>query len=256
MQTQQAVSIEGTTLNFSRGRADLKVDRHSHLRAGLLVASLVLVAASLLEAVAALASYPGFFLQPAAWGFVLRFGCAYVAYGVLIAVLAARAYHLAGILRLAAIWGTAAAALEIANISIEHGWPFAAHGPALQIAFMLASFLLWGCAGGHAGHRTGLVRAGVLGGVCSAAFSSLLSVPAGLCIELFASPPAPEYVAQWGEFKRSGWTDAHAFGIANALDSAFTHLLLAPVIAAIFALGGALLATRIRSQIAKNSAAQ
>jgi len=256
MQTQQAVSIEGTTLNFSRGRADLKVDRHSHLLAGFLVASLILVAASLLEAVAALASYPAFFWQPAAWGFVLRFGCAYVAYGVLIAVLAARASHLADILRLAAIWGTATAALEIANISIEHGWPLAAHGPALQIAFMLASFLLWGCAGGHAARRARSVWAGLLGGICSAAFSSLVSVPAGLCIEFFVSPPAPQYVAEWGEFKRSGWTDAHAFGIANALDSAFTHLLLAPSVAAIFALGSALLATRIRSEIAKNNVAQ
>lgn len=47
-----------------------------------------------------------------------------------------------------------------------------------------------------------------------------VTVTAGLATELFIARPA----STWPEFRRSGWLDPHAFGIANALDSGFTHL--------------------------------
>jgi hypothetical protein len=37
-----------------------------------------------------------------------------------------------------------------------------------------------------------------------------------------------------GEFKRSGWTDIHAFTIANTLDSALSHLIVGPIIGVVF----------------------
>jgi hypothetical protein len=59
----------------------------------------------------------------------------------------------------------------------------------------------------------------------------VIAVTAGFGKELFIAPPLPGYVVTWAEFKRSGWTDAHAFGIANALESGFTHLWMGPLIA-------------------------
>jgi hypothetical protein len=41
------------------------------------------------------------------------------------------------------------------------------------------------------------------------------------------------------DYLRSGWTDVRAFAIANTFDAGFTHLVEAPVIAAVLgALGG------------------
>ena len=70
----------------------------------------------------------------------------------------------------------------------------------------------------------------------------LIGVAAGFVIEFFAARPDPAYVATWGEFKRSGWTDARAFGLANTLDSAFTHLVIAPIVALVVGGLGSLLA--------------
>ena len=62
----------------------------------------------------------------------------------------------------------------------------------------------------------------------------LIAVAGGFCIQFFLVPPEPAYVSTWGEFMRSGWTDARAFGVANTLDAGFTHLVIAPVVALLF----------------------
>lgn len=59
----------------------------------------------------------------------------------------------------------------------------------------------------------------------------LIAVTGGFVVEFFVSPPEPAYVATWAEFKRSGWTDARAFALANTLESAFIHLVVAPFVA-------------------------
>ena len=54
-------------------------------------------------------------------------------------------------------------------------------------------------------------------------------------------PTNPITVAAWEKFKRSGWSDPTAFQVVDALDSAFSQLLLTPVVAAIFgAIGSAM----------------
>jgi hypothetical protein len=69
----------------------------------------------------------------------------------------------------------------------------------------------------------------------------LISVATGFLFELLLSPPDPVYVATWAEFKRSGWADPRAFGVANTLDSGFTHLLIAPIVATVVGALGSLL---------------
>jgi hypothetical protein len=56
---------------------------------------------------------------------------------------------------------------------------------------------------------------------------------------MFLAPANPALVATWQEFKRSAWTDPAAIQIANTLDSAFSHLLLAPVVALVVGAIGA-----------------
>ena len=78
------------------------------------------------------------------------------------------------------------------------------------------------------------VRDGILTAIASAEICMLIAVAGGFFVELLVVPPNPALVSTWAEFKRSGWTDPYAFGLANALDSGFTHLLIAPVVALIF----------------------
>jgi len=141
------------------------------------------------------------------------------------------------VLRNAALFGTATGVIEIANIAIEQGIPFAVRGPALQITVMLLIFAVWGFAGFRISKLLCSVRSGILTSVFSAGICMLIAVAAGFAIEFFLVPPRPDYVATWGEFQRSGWTDARAFGIANALDSGSSHLVIAPIVALVF--GGA-----------------
>jgi hypothetical protein len=128
------------------------------------------------------------------------------------------------------------------NIGVENAAPAAAHGPAVSIGFMAIIFLLWGIGGARTVRSGESIRAGMATAVLSAGICMLIAVAAGFMIEFFIAPPDPVAVSGWAEFRRSGWTDAHAFGIANTLDSGFTHLIIAPIVAMIFGGVGSLLA--------------
>jgi len=70
----------------------------------------------------------------------------------------------------------------------------------------------------------------------------LIAVAAGFVVQFFVAPPDPAVISIWAEYKRSGWTDARAFGIANTLESGFTHLVVAPIVATLFGSLGSFLA--------------
>ncbi|HEY0758082.1 MAG TPA: hypothetical protein VGD59_02375 [Acidisarcina sp.] len=80
-----------------------------------------------------------------------------------------------------------------------------------------------------------------------------IAVAAGIPLELFLAPTPLEPMRAWPEFQRSGWTDLYAFGIANTLDSAISHLLIGPIVGAIFGTFGGLLtlASRATGKIAE-----
>lgn len=105
---------------------------------------------------------------------------------------------------------------------------------------LICTFLLWGFAGYQTTRSTGPPRSGALAGVWSAVVTMSILVLFGFVLEFYVATPKPEYVATWGEFKRSGWTDIQAFTIANTLYSAQSHLIVGPILGAIFGwIGGA-----------------
>jgi hypothetical protein len=184
--------------------------------------------------VGGVARHPAFFSQPGAALLVVELVSALLAYGIAVMWIAkTRDARWDGTIRSAALFGLLGGTMEALNIAIENGVPAAVHVPALPLVFMLAIFTSWGVAGLQAARSLHSIRAGLLTAVSSAGICMLLGVTAGLGIELLA-PPLPAYVATWAEFKRSGWTDAHAFALANTLDSAFTHLIVGPVVALVF----------------------
>jgi hypothetical protein len=181
------------------------------------------------------ARYPALLLQSGARTFVAEPISVLVAYALAVVCIArTHGAYWDGILRSAIRFGLLAGTFEIINIGMENGIPFSVRGPALQIAFMLSVFTSWGIAGFRTARSLGSIRAGLLAAVCSAGICMLIAVAAGFLIQFFLVPPRPEYVSTWSEFKRSGWTDPHAFEVANTLDSGFTHLIIAPVVALVF----------------------
>ena len=195
-------------------------------------ALLVLIATSMGMAVAAVEQSPTFPTQPSAWTYLLEPVLALAAYACAIVLIVMRRGAEWDVeLRNAAVFGGLAGLIEIINIALENGIPFAVRGPILQIVGMLILFAIWGMAGAWTARQLGTIRSGLLASALAAGVSMVIGVTAGFAIELFVAPPEPGYVATWAEFKRSGWSDPSAFGIANTLNSGFSHLVIAPVVA-------------------------
>ncbi|HVH85424.1 MAG TPA: hypothetical protein VM912_01780, partial [Terriglobales bacterium] len=146
------------------------------------------------------------------------------------------------ILRTAIIFGLLTGSMEVINISIENGIPFNAHGAAMPISFMLLVFIFWGVAGFRTARSLRSIRGGLLAAILSAGICMLIAIAAGFLVQFVLSPPASAVVSDWVEFNRSGWTDAHAFAIANTFDSGFTHLVMAPLVGLVFGGAGSVMA--------------
>ena len=215
-------------------------------RSSIAFALLVLIAASIGMAVTAVERSPAFLTQPSARTYLAEAVLALVAYACAVIVIVMRrgaAWEVE--LKNGALFGGIAGLIEIINIAIENGIPSAVQGPGIQITAMLVLFAIWGIAGGWTAKELGSFRSGLIASALGAGVSMVIGVAAGFALEFFITPPQPAYVAAWGEFKRSGWSDPSAFGIANTLDSGFSHLVIAPVVGIVVGSLGAWIGCRL-----------
>src|SRR5882757_4601808 len=211
------------------------------------VALFSLIALNAGMAVFAIVRYPALFEQHSALVYVLEL------YGILLlyAVLTVYLVRVRGgawntILTNATVFGVITGTLEVINIGLENAAPAVAHVPAVSIGSMAIVFLLWGIGGARTVGSGNSIRAGMATAILSAGICMLIAVTAGFIVEFFIAPPDPVAVSMWAEYRRSGWTDAHAFGLTNTLDSAFTHLIIAPIVAVVFGGIGSLLGGLVR----------
>lgn len=219
------------------------------LRIQFVVGCYALLAAILAEIVVAVERTPQYFLERGSVVFLVEIGCACAAYATALILLARKLP--AGqdeLLRTVILFGLIGGAIEVANIATENGLLIPVRGPTLQIACMLIVFAFWSAVGTLIALRGGSLPRGVLAGVSVAGISVLVAVAAGGLIEFFVAPPSATYVVTWQEYKRSGWSDPRAFAVANTVDSGFTHLLLAPIVAAVLSFAGAWIALRLRNK--------
>ena len=129
--------------------------------------------------------------------------------------------------------GLIGGAVQIVHMSLENLLDFGAANGTVTLLSMFLTFLLWGVAGYRASRTTKIPGSGVLTGAWSAIVTMLVTVTFGFAL-LYSSIPRLDYVATWPEFQHSGWTDVRAFSIANTLESAFSHLLIGPMVGALF----------------------
>jgi hypothetical protein len=206
-------------------------------------ALLVLIAINIAMTAVSVLRSPAFFSQRGAHTFVLEAVCVLLAYAVATIFLArTHGPYWDSILRAAMVFGLITGIFEVINVGIENGIPFFVRSSLVPIGFMLIIFTSWGIAGFRTARSLRSTRAGLLAAIVSAAICMLIAVAAGFVVQFFLAPPEPTYVSTWAEFKRSGWTDAGAFAVANTLDSGFAHLVIAPIVALLFGGLGSLIA--------------
>lgn len=141
-------------------------------------------------------------------------------------------------------FGLLSGLLETTSIVLENRAPQIFRYASVSISLMLITFLLWGVAAVRTYAPSTSWKSGLAAAVGSAGICMLIGVAVGFSIELFLKPPDPTKVALWSEYQRSGWSNARLFALANTLDSATTHLMLAPFVACVFG-GAGLLMRRI-----------
>lgn len=192
----------------------------------------VMIAASIAMAIAAVERSPGWIARPGAAAILRATWLTLVVYaGVIVVVAANRGVEWDEELHNGALFGTIAGLVEVINIALENAGFAQTFLAALSLASMLILFLLWVLAGVRTSRDLQHFRPGVIAAVMSAGVCMVIAVTAGFATDLFIAPPRPSVISTWAEFRRSGWTEPHAFGIANTLDSGFTHLWMGPVIA-------------------------
>jgi hypothetical protein len=131
-------------------------------------------------------------------------------------------------------FGTGAAVLQIAHLAVERYLPsYGLWGGRVTLLVMFVTFGIWGLAALNVG-RSGM---GMLKSVRTAVWCAIVTMSITVCVgvvlEFYLAPIAEDSMRTWPEFARSGWSDLHAFAIANTLDSVVSHLTIAPVVAAV-----------------------
>jgi hypothetical protein len=135
----------------------------------------------------------------------------------------------------ATLLGAIAGVLQIIHLLVERFISFPSPWDGLvTLAFMLATFFLWGFAGYRASVLGLSFFPACLSAIWSAVITMIIAVIAGALIEFFIAPIPLESMRAWAEFQRSGWNDLYAFSIANTIDEASTHLFVGPIVACIF----------------------
>jgi hypothetical protein len=175
-----------------------------------------------------------FFAQPGALGYVLDLFAILIAYAVAAAWVERSDRSLWTSVRdIAFVVGAGTGMVEIVANAMENGLLPGPHGALVPIASMLVVFGTWGVAGAWTARRLRSVKVAWLAAIGSSMICMLIAVAGGALIELWLVPTDPGAVATWAEFRRSGWNDPVAFQVANTMDAAFSHLLLAPIVATV-----------------------
>lgn len=158
--------------------------------------------------------------------------------------------HRHGALRPGTAVGVVGGLVQVIHMTLENVGDRIGENSLVALGFMLSGFLVWSIGGYIATRKTGQLTGGLVAGCWSAMMSVLMAVTFGLIL-MTANIPSPAYVATWGEFKQSGWTDAHAFAIANSFEAVLGHLVIGPVIGIIFGfLGGEMAKAVLRRSVA------
>lgn len=213
---------------------------HSNLRLRLIL--LIIIAINIIMTIIATFMYPPLLTMPHFYSYILELGVMLLLY-IAIVMWATKPSIVLTTLRIATSFGAIAALLEIVHISIENFGHLNAHAETVSTGiFMGGLFLLFAVSG----YRIMLFKRNIISGMWAGSWSAivcmLIVMTYGLS-QLFWSFRAMEkHNIGNPDFSRTGWTDMHAFVIADIFEACFKILFLGPIVGIIFGLLGAVIA--------------
>lgn len=211
----------------------------------LLIAFLVAVASDLALIVLRVLLYTPLLRQHNALIFILEPVILLILYvGIAVATTRNTGSHRYVALRDGATVGLVTGVMWIVYLAIETFSPVS--GIPVTAPFLLGAFVLWGVAGFLAARQTGSLALGILAAIWAAMLCVLLAITFGFLLTYTSLPTLERQMVTDPDFLRSRWSDIRAFAIANAFDSAFSHLLGALIVSAIFGAVGSATAVLTR----------
>lgn len=121
-------------------------------------------------------------------------------------------------------------------------------------SFMLLIFLLFAGAGWRGATDAGQVRLGIVASMWSALIGVLIALLFGFAVNFVFPHQLEQNLQASAEFVRSGMYDLATFTFYNTLDSASSHLLEAPLIAAVCGAIGSLVGVGMTHRRARSAA--
>jgi hypothetical protein len=135
--------------------------------------------------------------------------------------------------------GLVLGAVEALNIALEYFANLSGPWSAITgVSAMGLMVMLFGAAGSGVFRRTDSLRLAVLASVWCALIGTVMTCLFGFAINLAFMPHLQRILSD--AYLRSGMQDPGAFAIRNTLDSASSHLLMAPLLATFFGFIGGL----------------
>ena len=136
-------------------------------------------------------------------------------------------------LALGARIGLILSACAVVNMSLEH---FVALGPGLSalrgVSMWALMFMLYGAAGSITWQRTASPGLSLAAALWASVLSTIATVAFGFALTVFAMPYMRHILAD--AFAQSAMHDSAAFVVRNTLESASSHLIIAPMLAVLF----------------------
>jgi hypothetical protein len=185
--------------------------------------------------------YPPLLSMPHSILYVLELGIILLVY-IFLVIFITRNSTNQTIVRRGILFGLLASLLEIIHITVEIFGGLSSKAETISTGiFMFGLFIIFGITGFIITKNCRKIILGLLGGFWSGIVCMLIVMTYGLS-QLFWSFHALE-VHNTGnpDFIRSGWTDMHAFTIADIFEASFKILFLGPFIGMLFGfIGGSL----------------
>jgi len=186
--------------------------------------------------------YPPLLTMPHSYSYILELGVMLLLY-IPIVMWATRPSIVLSTLRIATFFGAIAGLLEIVHISIENFGHLNAYAETVSTGiFMGGLFLLFAVSGYRITLNKRNVISGMLGASWSAVVCMLIVTTYGLSQLFWSFRAIEKHDIGDPDFIRTGWTDMHAFVIADIFEACFKILFLGPIVGIIFGLLGVTMA--------------
>lgn len=193
-------------------------------------------------AIVATLTYPPLLTMPNSYSYMLELAAMLLLY-IFIVMWATRPSIIISQSKKAIFFGAMAGLLEIVHISIENFGHLAPRAETVYTGiFMTGLFFLFGVSGYRIAGDQRNVISGMLGASWSAVICMLLVITYGLSLLFWSFRAIEKHNIGNPDFIRTGWTDMHAFVIADIFEACFKVLFLGPVAGIIFGLLGAIIA--------------